>query len=583
MVDPVKTSTLITMSIYDLTAREDMTVNINQGQLQNFSTIQNFYKDNVYWEKWQTLETDRFVLDGTFEPMPDDMSTVDWGLWSSSYVDPVIDLELVFGSPHTTVGFTFKFDVPVGEWGYKIDMTWYDADGKVLSGKTAYPDEADYFVMNQVIGFTRVVIKITSTVPNERYIKLMNIDPGHLQKFFDGSLRTATINEDVSLDCTELTINTLDFSVYSPTYEFSFLNYEGQFVGLYSGLQIDVYEYADGPIYYIGRYYLSTWESESEARSTFHAKDIIGNLDNTTHQGGIYNNVTAQSIFDEILSDYNYTIDPEIGQQILSGWLPAQARRLNLKQVAFATGGVINTTRSAGIHIAPIRDISVTYFDETRQFLSGRTVAQESEPVTDIYVTTHAFGLGTLVETLHEQHYSSPGNYIINLDDPAHSFTVTGATVRTAHPNWLTINVPSAGDVLITGIKYVDSQTVYQKSIDDLPTHIHTNIARFEDAYLVSLDNVEDVVERLELYYSQRIIQTFRARINDEKLLDTVIADTWHSSKIRGQSYHMTINLTGGFIATIQMRGKQLPYDDNWVYRTTELQTHPELDVEAVI
>ena len=84
--------------------------------------------------------------------------------------------------------------------------------------------------------------------------------------------------------------------------------------------------------------------------------------------GGIYNNTTPMALLDQILLGRSYSMDAQVAQGRLSGYLPVCSREEALKQVAFALGAVLsvdengnfrfNTLTETDNQISPSRILS---------------------------------------------------------------------------------------------------------------------------------------------------------------------------------------------------------------------------------
>lgn len=562
------TNAKATLGLYDDGAKAVMTPSVT-GPLQPWSNINCLKQDEVMWEKWATTEIDRFRSDNTYRwfPRPADMNNYCWSVWGSELSNdsgelstPII-ITLDFDTPRTSVGFDIHFDVPGDEWMTSVFVEWFDATGFRLSNRTYSPDKAFFFASNFVPRFSKVVFTFTGTSKPRRYAKIMNIDIGHLHVFQDSDILNLTVNEEYDPISQELRVNTMSLKVWDPDYDFSFLNRDSFAAGITDYQQIHLWEYVEGEEVYMGKFYLNTWKCPSQNTATFTGKDIVGTMDGDYHQGGIYVDKPAGELIAEIFNGgYEYYLDPTLSNIKLNGWLPNARVRDNLKQVAFAINANIITARDSKVNIVPDTFRSHTYYSFTRQFISGTSFELDSR-VTSIILYSHTYSKGILVEELHKATYS-PGEYIINFDDPVHDYTAEGATLLTRHPNWCTIRVTTNTEVTISGIKYVDSITQFEHIPDNLPPIVVTNIERFEKGTLVSLDRVDMILQRLAAYFDKRIIANCLVRLEPNELLaDTVTMDTWHGNRFRGVVHKMKIDMANGFRADCELHGELAPAD----------------------
>lgn len=572
-----QTSTLAELGLYDDGAKEVMSVAVS-GPLQSFANPQCLLQDSVTWENWFTGEPNRSYLDGAGIWMPDNFAGYCWSIWGSelssatdgTLATPIV-VTLSFATPRTTVGFDIHFDVPGNEWMQELTIVWYDASGRQLTRRTYTPDAPYYFASNFVNGFSRVVFTFNKTSKPERYAKIMNIDMGHLHVFNDTTIFEAKIDEEFDPTSQELTVNTFSLKAWDPDADFSFLNRKSFEAGITDYQAFNVWEFVEGEKVFMGKFYLDTWKAPSQNTAEFTAKDIVGTMDGDYHQGGIYVNKLASELIDELfLGQYAYYLDPSLRSVRLSGWLPNDTVRHNLKQIAFALGANIITARDNKVNIVPDTYRSHTFYDFSRQFVSG-TSFELKKRVTRIIIHAHTYSKGTLLEQLHTETYS-PGEYIINFDEPVHDYKVTSgnASITFSHANWATIRVTASSEVTIEGYKYVDSITEITRVPEDLPPIVTTNIERFETGTLVGLYNVEKIADRLEAYFAKRIQGNCLVRLEpDELLADTITMRGWHDSRLRGIVERYTIDLAKGFRAECLMTGELTAGD--WLYFMPEI------------
>ena len=140
----------------------------------------------------------------------------------------------------------------------------------------------------------------------------------------------------------------------------------------------------------------------------------------------------------------------------------------------------------------------------------------------------------------------------------ADSLTVTGATLAGRGVNRCTLAVSKAGEVCVTGRKYVDSTIILRRAAANLPPNAQDNELTVTDATLVSPDRAAAVADRVLDYYAQRYEQTFRMIAGDEKLADRLIVQSFGGEMVRGVLTKLEFDLTGGFVADAKVVGRRL-------------------------
>lgn len=498
----MRTKTAISFGLVDVTAKPDST--FTTVDKQSFVNMQQLKHDELEIRKYATLEKDYFRLDGTFELFPDYPKEHDFGLWSSSmsneegeFVNPVM-LTINFTEPHNSLGLTFTFHEATDDYCNSLNVKWYGVSNNLLSDMNFNPDSTVYFADNAIEGYTKIVITFCGTNKPYRYLKLTQLDFGQIKLFTGRDLVNANILEEVDPMSSELRINTLNFTLYSEDAEFSILNPSGLYSLLQQRQPMKVYEYLDGVKKNLGTYYLNEWENEDEYNINMTGVDLVGVIDGTNFNGGIYSNVTAGVIIDEIMTSANaeYELDSSLEKKVLSGIIPACTHREALQQVAFAIGGIVDCSRANKIKIYPMPTVLSGHIGKDRKFQGHKLKLKPL--VTGVEVTAH--------------------NYVNGEDNPQ----IFG--------------------VYNTNLAPGDKE----------------NILKVEEATLVSNNNALEVAQRVYDYYQQRHQDEGEILLSDEECGRVVTIDSLHNQKIQGIVEKLDIDLTGGFIANATITGGTL-------------------------
>ena len=309
--------------------------------------------------------------------------------------------------------------------------------------------------------------------------------------------------------------------------------------------------------YCMGTFYLSDWENSGDTLADFTAVDAVGLLDGAPYDGGVYD-TTAGALTADILDGYSYTLDAELAAERVQGYLAAGTRREALQQLAFAVGAVVDCSRSDLIRIspAPARASGMIAYD--RKFQNGSKVTL-NPLITAVAVTAHRYQAEDASSELYKDTLE-PGTYQVTFSAPAvaDSLTVTGAALAGRGVNRCTLAVSKAGEVCVTGRKYVDSTIILRRAAANLPPNAQDNELTVTDATLVSPDRAAAVANRVLDYYAQRYEQTFRMIAGDEKLADRLIVQSFGGEMVRGVLTKLEFDLTGGFVADAKVVGRRL-------------------------
>ena len=566
----MRTNTRVEFGLYDVTARGDS--NPVCDAAQPFCRLRRdlLVEAAPSQVKYGTLESRQWLMDGSFSFFPEVPEAYFWGLWSAvqsgesgAFADPPV-LDIQFSQAHSSSGLTLHFYAPTGDWASKLKIQWYGADGGLLASALFTPDAVDFYCAKKVDRYCRIRLTFLETNHPGRYLKLAGLDYGVYLHFAGDEIVKAHVLEECDPLSAEISINTLGLTLYNKEGRFSILNPEGYFDVLQHKQKLTVWEdvrpearSTSSTSYCMGTFYLSDWENSGDTLADFTAVDAVGLLDGAPYDGGVYD-TTAGALAADILDGYSYTLDEELAAERVQGYLAAGTRREALQQLAFAVGAVVDCSRSDLIRIspAPARASGMIAYD--RKFQDGSKVTL-NPLITAVAVTAHRYQAEDAPSELYKDTLE-PGTYQVTFSAPAvaDSLTVTGATLAGRGVNRCTLTVSKAGEVCVTGRKYVDSTIILRRAAANLPPNAQDNELTVTDATLVSPDRATAVADRVLDYYAQRYEQTFRMIAGDEKLADRLIVQSFGGEMVRGVLTKLEFDLTGGFVADAKVVGRRL-------------------------
>lgn len=542
----------ISFGVIDVSAKADSVPSADNKQ--PFADITSLKEEDVSVLNIGTYEYNQWRLDGTFLPLPSNYTSFDWGLWSLSMSDasgvfsvpPVLTVS--FSENHSSLGVTLHFDDKNNDYANPVNIKWYDGSENLISDMNFIPDRALYFCDNQVNDYKKLVITFHGTSKPYRYLKLFNITFGAIIVFGREDLISAKVLEEINPISSEISINTLNFRVYAKDDKFNILNPTGAFSVLQQKQPLKVYEIIDGTEKYIGTYYLDEWEGGSENTIEMSGIDLIGVMDQTNFRGGIYNNAPAGNIISEIMQSANaaYEMDAYFENIALSGWIPICTHREALHQVAFAIGAIVDCSRSNKVKIYRPSMSIFGNIEYARKF-QGQKLSLKTF-VSGVEVTAHNYAESNEGIELYNGILQA-GIHTITFSEPAHALSITGGVILSAGANYALVEVSTAGNVLLTGKKYIDNKRIYGVYMEDLPAGQKTNVLTVEDATLVSSSNAQEAAQRVYDYYQLRYSSETQVILKDEEAGKLVTIETIYNSKIKGRIEKLDIDLTGGYIA----------------------------------
>lgn len=566
----MRTNTRVEFGLYDVTARGDSAPSCTTAKpfcnLGRDLLLESVPSQN----KYGTLESEQWLMDGSFSFFPEVPEQYFWGLWSTTqsdkngvFADPPV-LDITFTQDHSSSGLTLHFYIPTDDWASRIKIQWFSQDGGLISTALFYPDAVDYYCAKKVENYRRIRIHFLETNRPGRYLKLAGIDYGVYLHFSGHEIVEAHVLEECDPLSSEISINTLNVSLYNKEGRFSILNPEGYFDVLQHKQKFTVWEdvkqdaRSTGSVSYcMGTFYLSDWSNSGDTLADFSAVDAIGLLDGAPFDGGIYD-TTAAELAEAILTGYSYTLDGSLAAERVQGYIAAGTRRGALQQLAFAIGAVVDCSRGELIRIAPAPSKASGMITYDRKLQDGSKVTL-NPLITAVAVTAHRYLPGEATEELYRDTLD-PGIYRVTFNAPAvvDSLTVTGAELTESGVNLCTLTVAKAGEVCVTGRKYTDSTVVLRRTAANLPPNAQDNELTVTDATLVGPSRAEAVAVRVLEHYAQRYEQNFSMVAGDEKLADRLIIQSFGGEMVRGMLTKLEFDLTGGFLADAKVIGRRL-------------------------
>jgi len=263
---------------------------------------------------------------------------------------------------------------------------------------------------------------------------------------------------------------------------------------------IDVSEFKDGDeiLCYsgetlLGKYFFDEVVQSGANRHRITALSIIGRLLNSKHYGGIYTQVPASQIFNDILNGLNFTVDPDVGAATVTGYLPIALRRDNLQQLLLATGSTIKVYEEGIVCIEPMSAVSTGTFDANRCYSKGTLTT--GKPVTGVKLTEHNYSPAGNTVTLFSD--GLDGEELIEFKEPYHSLSIEGGTIVESGANYARIS--AKGAVLLTGQPYTHvTRIVTAGTIENSGSE---NVKSITDCYLANPQVAQALVERFFAFF----------------------------------------------------------------------------------
>lgn len=561
------------MKFIDVTALADAAVTTDDNQ--SIGSV-GLFADQTKQSDYGTFELNQFILDGSKSVLPENPNDI--AFWSEALSKDGCTFEtnpkitITFKEQHTSAAITLYFE---DEFPAELKITWYTVSGTKLVTETFYPDSLIYVCNNHVQNYGKIEIEFVRTSFPQRYIKLQYILYGKYIVWDKDMIQTAKVQEDIDVTSASLSINEADISIVDINDDFDAENENGAWKSVQKTQEVTLSEFKNGNMIPMGAFFINDF-SFSKNIAKFKLVDVVGLLDKYTfYEGQIYNNVRAEVILNAIFATAGikkYTIDEEVGNILLSGYLAIQTCRKALQQVCFACGAVADDSRSDKIKVyKPERYVKSTVGTD-RKF-NGNTKVSLEKYISGVNIEMKNYALEEKTSDIYKKTLPT-GDTKITFSSPylPSSITASAGTLKEVKTNYLIINMTAAGQCQITGIKYANTTFSYEKSVDKIEAGETENIKKYSGCTIYNADILPDIADYLLGYHA------LRKKVEMKYLVDLEQVGNWANiNSIGGKTSttlieSQTLDLTGGFIATATCMGYSIVVTED-VFAGTELYT----------
>lgn len=529
---------------------------------------------------YATFEPNGWYLDGNTKLAPEQahIGFVSEGISDANgeFALPVI-LEIELGADYTIEqGIRLEFSEISGDYCTELIVKYYDVADTLLHNQVHTPTGYKYFAelsTKPVEDVRSIQVHFYATNKPYRHLRLLDIQYDQVL-FGSSEIASASLIEHINPISVELPANSLEFSLHSDDGDFSIVDPQGIYAHLERHQKIDVYELVDDAANYMGRFYLEEWSSENDRLAHFDAIDalqILGTIPfayagNFFRDGDTY---TVSQLVADIFENtgFDYEIDASLASQYVHGWIPlGQSCRDVLQNLAFAHGGFVDCARSNKVQIKAMRlveDLATFDYLLTNSNIAGRNIRQ-LPLVTGIRLTAHYW------QTVNEASFEyqiydgniEVGTYRFLLPGDILMFgsSSTGTATKTlggARYQYHDVEITGAGTLslyMLNAKKHIREK--HEQAVSGLPANTPENILEIDNAYFVTPDNVEGIMQRLVDYYAQKFELEGKAfaslvSVGDSAISQTQKADKYHAGIVE----RAEIDLTGGFKTKLKSIG----------------------------
>lgn len=315
-------------------------------------------------------------------------------------------------------------------------------------------------------------------------------------EFSGGEIINATIRQQVDEISIEIPIDTIDVVIETPQE----LN-----IKIREGFRV----YQDGEM--CGRFYVEDVQRQAEKRYKITGEDAVSLLDSKKFLGGRIANKNVGEYLSEIFdgTGVSFSLDYRFRGKTLTGYLPICSCRDALMQVAFALQAIVSTSTSDIITISPRLDYVVDTLPPER--IRQGQVFEGKDNVTFVTVYSHKYSAQKLssetisnstdITLLYVSAIEGEGdNILVKFDQGYTNLQIKNGTIYEYGDNWARIRAGSS--CKLGGWPLTHSRTSHKMTVEGANEASNKNPIEIKDAYLVSDDNVNEVLQSCFDYYT---------------------------------------------------------------------------------
>ena len=261
----------------------------------------------------------------------------------------------------------------------------------------------------------------------------------------------------------------------------------------------------------IGVFYIDSVVRVAKQAYQLNLMSGLGLLETKVHKGNVYNGIELEDLLTEIIdSEFAWSIEAQISDWPVYGWLPYDTARTNLHRVLMAMGVNIIKDSSGNPRFALLDASNPTAVSDDEVYMSGSV--SYGSPATQVNVTEHQYIEGGGEKVILFDNADGSGlatNTEIIFSEPMYNLEVNGLTLGNNSANYAIVS----GVGTLKGIPYTHIQKVITKTAS--PGSVKNREVSVTDVGLINPLNSNNVAQRLMDYYSAA------QRINGQMILGT--------------------------------------------------------------
>lgn len=358
----------------------------------DFSNVSKLFNDSNIKYNYISCEPNNVILNGTYcflldKTKSNENETISF--WSEQlsntegeFEAPFPTIKIYFNNSISIADLTIYFEEISKEFTvyYYLDDTIKQSEQITENTKSnVFIDVANYADTK----INRIEIIFKKMVNANRYVKISRIDFGAIKYFYNEDIKEFEIIEELSIDSSELSSNSLNLTIVNKNGKYDILNPTSELKTLIQRQQISAYHnlkvgnnYVEIPL---GTFLLKE-ATTNDTNLNIVAYDSIYFLDNKTYYGSpFYVNSRANKVLEDLFNYFeytNYVIEDDLSEIALYGFIRNVEFREALRLILEASCCVANVDRYGRIYIFKIK--TKTYEQKVNETWEQREeIAQE--------------------------------------------------------------------------------------------------------------------------------------------------------------------------------------------------------------
>ena len=439
-------------------------------------------------------------------------------------------LTLTASGQYTSQGITIIFDELSGRYASSLNIAWYRGATQ-LATKDFAPDSPNYFCVNKVENYDKLVITFTSVNMPENRLYVNGILFGTIRRFGRDELENFSLLQELDPVSETIAISTVGFTLKKKS-DIDFIFQEKQPVSVYFDDKL------------VQTSFITHYERNSDRSYDIESEDWISILDDSPCNGGMFTAKNANALISEIMTPLgvDYELDSALQSATITGYIPICSCREALNQIAFALGAAVSTSYSDKVRIFELDETLAGTLNDINTFTGQSTSFRDK--LTELRLIAYSYGESTDGYTAYKAEESGTGNgIVVTFPEPLHTLSITNGTIISFNANQAVIN--ASANCVLSGKKYDKTQTVITKRNPLILANDKENVIELNDFTLVNRTNADAIATAAYNYYSAGREISERILAGSFKVGDKVTQEYDYMDDVTGRITSMKFNLSG--------------------------------------